>query len=858
MHLLERDDVLSRLEDLVSEVGDGNGRLALIRGEAGIGKTSVVRELTDGLGARAHVLWGGCDDLLSPRPLGPVWDMALDEPALEEPLRSDNRQEVFNKVLELMSRSLRPTVIVIEDVHWADEATLDLIRFVGRRIDRTHGLVVLTYRDGEVAGDHPLRVAIGDLPYGTVMRFPLEPLSVEAIGVLAGADRDAAGILEITGGNPFFVSELAHSDTQTVPASIRDAVTARVMRLGDRARSLVELVSVVPGRAELTLVQEVLGEIDDAVDEAVTSGILGIVGDNLSFRHELARRSVEASLPELQRRELNLEIVEALHSIDGNLSRQAHHAREAHDADWMMRVVPSAARRAAGLESHQEAVRLLRALEPHLDRFDDEQLADHYDLWAFEEYVSDEIGDRVISRALELRRRLGEPVALGKTLLLASRIAWVDARGADAMARAEEAVNVLEPIGGEGLALAYSTLSQLAMLRSDLEGTLEYGRKALDLVDDRNSQVRAHALNNIGSITMLADYPSGVAELEESYRIAHEMGYPHDEGRAAVNLAWNYLYLRDVENAEVWVERAVNIVGGAEMPTFESYTWIEKAMLLEMTGDWRRSEELCREVLDSEAVLVTARVAGTILLAKLLVRRGAPDALDTARNAVRLAASAAEPQRTVPAAAVMAEARWLGLDIHDEEIAAALELLDVSYTGDVKVYVSDLAYWLRRIGALDSLPEQTLEPYVLEDAGEWRAAGEWWESRGIPYERAVALASGGDDEAMITALSIFDQLGALAAASRLRDEMDARGIQGIPRGPRRATRENPFGLTARQGEVLELLAADLTNAEIADRLFLSTRTVDHHVSAILSRLGASTRAEAVSVAAGRGLISSDA
>ncbi|MGH8913899.1 MAG: ATP-binding protein, partial [Acidimicrobiia bacterium] len=174
MQLLERNGVLGRLDDLLASARGGNGRAILVRGEAGIGKTSVVRAFTDAHGEDAHVLWGGCDDLLTARPLGPIWDMALDEPSLGDALRGTDRYEAFSAILELMSRALRPTIVVIEDIHWADEATLDLVKFLGRRIDRTHGLLVLTYRDGEVPGDLPLRAALGDVAASALERIALE------------------------------------------------------------------------------------------------------------------------------------------------------------------------------------------------------------------------------------------------------------------------------------------------------------------------------------------------------------------------------------------------------------------------------------------------------------------------------------------------------------------------------------------------------------------------------------------------------------------------------------------------------------------------------------------------------------
>jgi predicted ATPase len=240
--LLERDDILQLLDGLLVAAGEGKGRAVLVRGEAGIGKTSTVRAFRDSHTDDAHVLWGGCDDLLTARPLGPVWDMALDEPLLAEALRGQDRYEVFAAVLDLMTRGLRPTIVVIEDIHWADEATLDLVKFLGRRIDRTHGLLVLTYRDGQVPGDRPLRVALADVGGTALERITLEPLSPEAVTQMAS---EASSSVRKNG----LPSETSHSPSDEPPASDAIWVTAS----GDRGSSVILSNAVPPTSASATL-----------------------------------------------------------------------------------------------------------------------------------------------------------------------------------------------------------------------------------------------------------------------------------------------------------------------------------------------------------------------------------------------------------------------------------------------------------------------------------------------------------------------------------------------------------------------------------------------------------------------------
>ena len=158
-------------------------------------------------------------------------------------------------------------------------------------------------------------------------------------------------------------------------------------------------------------------------------------------------------------------------------------------------------------------------------------------------------------------------------------------------------------------------------------------------------------------------------------------------------------------------------------------------------------------------------------------------------------------------------------------------------------FAGELAYWRWKAANLDDTPEWVAEPYRLQLDGQARSAAAAWRLRGCPYETARALAEAGDDEALLAAIETFDRLGAVPAARSARRALHDRGV-AVPRGPRPSTRANPAGLTARELEVLALLAEGLRNAEIAERLVLSRRTVDHHVSTILRKLGVRTRSEA--------------
>src|SRR5713101_378577 len=298
MDLLERDHCFEQLSVFFRTATTGNGRTVLVSGEAGIGKSALVEQFVSQQCRAARQLWGACEALFTPRPLGPLYDIAAQARGSLSTLMSRDtpRPMLFSAFLDELQKSAIPSVGVFEDVHWADEATLDLIKFLGRRILSLAALFIVTYRDDELSRDHPLWSVIGDLPGKAVARLRLTPLSEQAVTYLAHqAHRSAEQLYAITGGNPFFVTEVLASETSGTPLTVRDAVLARVARLSPAARPLLELASVVPTRSERWLLEAVLGAAAPALEDCLTSGMLTLDQTTVAFRHEIARRAVEST-----------------------------------------------------------------------------------------------------------------------------------------------------------------------------------------------------------------------------------------------------------------------------------------------------------------------------------------------------------------------------------------------------------------------------------------------------------------------------------------------------------------------------------------------------------------------------------
>jgi DNA-binding CsgD family transcriptional regulator len=862
--LLERDRELALLQALLNDTMVGEGRIALISGEAGIGKTTVIeRFLAQTQDQRQDVvqtLWAACEALFAPRPLGPLYDIAQQTTAQLRALLDGEAKTatIFAAVLDVLAQ--RPTVLVIEDVHWADEATLDLIKYLARRIHRTAMLLILTYRDDEIDHDHPLRVVLGDLPARDVTRLHLLSLSEGAVAVLEQhAHRPPGRLHAITGGNPFFVVEALAYDAPGAPASVSDAVLTRMARRSPAARRLLEIVSVVPNQIERWVI-EVLDAGDRVVlDECLAAQMLRLDEHTVAFRHELARQAVEGALLPARRQELHAAILRALLERGGKqtpLARLVHHAVQAEDATLTVRFAPEAARQAAAQGAHREAVVHYQAALRYDKLLGEEQRAVLLDELSYELYLTEHMEEAVAScaAALGLWRALDRTVQIGHNLRLLSNYQWVLGRHADAERCALEAVDVLEagPPGHE-LAMAYAELARLHVMDADAALMQMWSTRALELAERlQDVEAMSEVLNSMGSFDMNRGDDGGLVNLTRSLELALAYDLEKQVARAHANLAICLVRKRDYSRAVTHFEDGMAYCVEHDIDLGLRTLQGERSRARLDQGDWAGAESDARAVLDVPWASPANRIPAITWLGLAQARVGDPRAqttLDTARD---LALATAAMEYIAPIAAARAEWRWLHEDLASCVVEAEMGLQDSPQLRS-PWQQSELTIWLWRSGALIEAPPGISQPYALELAGDWRAAADAWERIGCPYEQALALL-GGDEMAQRAALAILESLGAAPAAEIARQRLHERGVRGLPRGPHPKTRANPEGLTRRQLEVLPLIAKGLSNAEIAERLSTSPRTIEHHVSAVLAKLNARSRAEAVRRAYELGLI----
>ena len=866
--MLERDAELAALAHAAREAADGHGSVVLVMGEAGIGKSSLVEALRSHLPAEGRMLVGYCDDLATPRTLGPFRDLvgSVGTELSHAVMDGSERDRVLTALRTELTWPDHPTVLVIEDVHWADDATLDALRYLIRRIADLPAVLILTYRDDELNREHPLHGLLGQASRSDHVRhLPLRRLSQQAVRQLsAGSSVDADDLFELTSGNPFFVHELLVSaQGERVPPTIADAVLARVRSLDPSVQDMLEQLAVVPSVLDRWLVDVLVpgaGQGGEGTVAALAAaeerGLLSVSTRKIAFRHELTRRAVADAVPAARLMALNQRVLDALIDHDGSdVSRIVHHAAQAGDQDAIIQYGPVAGRDAAGAGAHREAVAHFGLVLEHQDRFAPGERAELLAQYAIECYTIGAIDKAVEAgqRAVEESRSLDDPCPLGSSLRWLSRIWWMAGNRANAEQAGQEAISVLERAGDSRLlALALSNESQLCMLAHRLAESVEYGERAATLARETgDAAVMAHALTNIGISRWLLGDPAGQPLLDEALRVALEAGDVEDACRAYVGLVWNLLNWVRLDEAERYLTAAMKLAEDTEFFGILSYMQAARARLDFARGSW---DEAVRDAEAAVDAFLPARCPALIVLGRVHARRGQPQASRLLSSAWKLAVQIDELQRLGPAAAARAEDAWLRGD-H----ARALDIAAPVYTearrlGD-RAHQAELGYWLAKAGQPTEAASD--HPYALQAAGRWREAAELWQAAGCPYEHAAALAESPEPGDLLASLEILDELGATPLATLVRGRLRALGTTRIPRGPRGETRVNPAGLTTRQVEVLRLLGMGYTNAQIASQLVVSVRTVDSHVAAVLAKLGAASRREAAASAAQLGVLDAE-
>jgi hypothetical protein len=654
--LAQREPELQQLAAAVERAASGSGAFVLVRGPAGIGKSSLLKEFISGLGDRASLMFGVCDDMASPRPFEAFWEMARVEPRLLPALESNDPRAVFDVVMELLGRRSLPTVLVIDDVHWAEQATLDLLMRVGRRIDRTRGLIVVAFRDEDTPLEHPLRRVIADVPPESMFRVAPEPLSRNSIALLAGEDR-ADELLQLTGGNPLLVTEMIRSGSD-VPASISDMTLARLARLSRNARSIVELVSVLPGSCPLELANTCITFSMEELEEAEASGLVGVARGKIVFRHELLRRATEGTLSASLKTDLHARVLRELEKMGADKSALVYHALEAGDWDALVTHAPDAAARATAAGSRREAAAHYRALEPHLNRFRPDERARLLEEWSTIEGDLGHIALRLtlLGRAIEIHEEIGDPLALALARQKSISSLWMTKQNEEALNVAAEVVSELKRVGApsEQIAMALVDVAFVNILADHIDLAADVTAQARELTSPGSeADVVAQAVD----VWIEADPESVITKGEAALQAADEAGSVRGLDLAYSGLLLDVVALHPSRRGDV-IDRAIAFAEEHGLEERRAFYLMTQADCDLLAGRLANAEDIGYEIAAVWSDLdINLALSAIQTIAQAQVRKGTPLASEWIEKLFAI------PDRLPPvnygAEPVLSEAHWL-------------------------------------------------------------------------------------------------------------------------------------------------------------------------------------------------------
>ena len=588
------------------------------------------------------------------------------------------------------------------------------------------------------------------------------------------------------------------------------------------------------------------------------SGILLSDDRALRFRHDLARAAVEDALPPARRLDLHRRIIGLLEEDDPrDVARLAHHAVRAGDGALIAGYAPEAADEALARGARREAIAFWRSALEHSDELDMGEeaailLALGRELLAVEE---DEESVEILQSAIDRFEQLGDVRAVGRALTHLQTALWFTAGRDEGWAKVREAIDLLAPLGPtEELALAHYRVAHNEMVdrrREPAQAAIVAAGDIAQAAGSTTVQWRSALIEGCIEVVM-GDATTGVARLERSLVDAERIGDPSLVNAALGQLGSGGGEARRYEAAIPALERSVTHAVATDADSNAAYSRAWLARIAFEQGRWDDATALA-EVAVGATTRRTQEAGVTALcaLGRVRVRRGDPGG-ERVLDEVLGVAEDRLFQYVWNAYCGRGEQAWLRSE-PEPVLALVRRGLERAMATDSPWARGEVGFWAWRLGLIDGPPDGAAEPFALQMAGDWEGAARRWRGIGCPYEEAMALADGGPD-AMVEAIGILDRVGAGPAARLVRSRLRDAGADTVPRGPTKATLANPANLTTRQLEVLDLMVKGLSNAEIAERLFVSKKTVEHHVSAVYAKLEVDSRPKAIAAALARGIV----
>jgi DNA-binding CsgD family transcriptional regulator len=843
--LVERDSQLEGLRE-VAEHSARRGGLVFLFGESGHGKTSLIDAFLAGIDHRFGVIRTACEPLGRPLAFGPLLAAADVLPRLvrDELERGALRPVIYREMLHHLRSD--PTILIVEDVQWSDEATLGLVRHLGRDIAATSSIVIVSVRPESIDPAHPFQVLAADIGRHA-LRLELPPLTPRGVRQMTrDTDLDPDAVHAATLGNPFFVEEIVRHPGSAIPATVSDTIAAVVAALPEDARDVLELVALTSDGIAV----DWLGE--DGVDIACQRRLVVVEGGRARCRHDLIRTTVERSIPPARRGRHHRSLVRMLEDDPTGLERIAELAYHSHEGglrDEAARYAVAAGAAAAKAGSHREAARAYGWAHQHMASIPEAEVGRVLRAAAYEHLLVNDF-----AKAIEIAEASWELAS--DELQRAKADAWVAffaiRFGSDGLAEdhAKAAVAVLRRHpASAALARAEAVLAQLPLARGMAADAISPAENAVATAREAGARaVEADALITLGTAMALEGIDRGLELIEEGAAIARELRSLDAAARAVYNLGKIPFSQMNLAEAAARMDEGLRYLASEELDAWYVAVETTRAHIWVIEGEWAASRDALDRVLPRSTCLSTEAEASLVAALRAL-RLGEDGALAELDAGLARADSGGDYPEKVMAAELAMEAAWLGLLDPGAAADRYTRMIDAAFTAGDGWSAGRLAFWALRLGFAPPA-RQVLGPVADELAGDPVKAARRWREAGYPVEACITEAFA--EEAPLRELfSELDELGVDGAIAGLRRRLRERGVTGIPRGVQQATGSHPAGLTARQQDVLALLAAGLTNDAIAQELFISAKTVSHHVSAILAKLEVDTRGQAASVAHSR-------
>lgn len=862
MLLIERDRLMASLNEQFRDVSEGEGHCILLCGEAGIGKTAFVKEFCKQFVGECSIYQGACDDLFTPRPLAPLLDVLWQIRKSHRPLpstRKDRSVLFANFFQELYSKNEK-SIIIFEDIHWAGEGTLDFIKFFVRRISQLHCLFILTCRDNEVNSNRYFRNVLGQLPVDSFSKITLPPLSKQAVVDMAiQKGYDGEEVYHISGGNPFYVNEILASYSPGIPEKIKNSILSVYDRQKPGTKNAWEIWSIMPDGLEVEYVPKLKSNME--LSNCFAIGVIKAENGKVVFKHELYRRTIQETLTPIRSLQLNkkmLELFSTSFEERGEIERILHYAKNANEKQLVVKYAPDAAGKAASAGAHKEAAKLWLTAIEYFEGNDTSQLTNFYEAYAYECYLSNQIKEAITytEKSITIRKERDETDIVVERISFLLQLCWIEGKIIDTEEFSIRLTDLLKvaPLSLSSKAIAYSSLFQLKMHHDANAKFIWWGEKAIDLATQSgNKKVLCSILNLVGAVKMTNSTfkTNGNAIMQRSLAIALQNFYFDEAGKAYSVLTTHAVRIKNFQFAESILKEGISYCEEKGLIFWHTFLRAFSALMALEKGNWQEATGIADELYNNENQSGIIKVIALNILSRVKMRKG-ENALDLLVEAKELSLVSMWSLMFIQSITAILEYEWLSgrKIIEKEDIERTSNLLQ-SAGSDLEK--DEFLFWMKKAGRATGLKNELDIPNYTLNTERNLESSAFWKQSGCPYFQALLLFDGNEEDKR-NAISMIRNLGAIAVAEKMKQTMRNLGIKNIPRGIRNSTRSNIALLTNREIEILKLMKEEFHNKEIASHLYISAKTVDHHISSILFKLDTDTRHKAVTEATRIGIL----